>query len=64
MLTKTKKRISIPIDEWEKMKKNPTLGDALELLEDIYDLEKAKSKKGKDLTLEQYMEKRALQNNN
>jgi len=64
MLTKTKKRISIPIDEWEKMKKNPALGDALELLEDIYDLEKAKSKKGKDLTLEQYMEKRALQNNN
>jgi len=64
MLTKTKKQISIPIDEWEKMKKNPTLVDALELLEDIYDLEKAKNKKGKDLTLEQYIEKRALQNNN
>jgi len=64
MLTKRKKEFSIPIDEWEKMKKNPALGDALELLEDIYDLEKAKKRKGKDITLEQYIEKRAIQNNN
>ncbi len=64
MLTKTKKRISIPIEEWEKMKNNPALVDTLELLEDISDLEKAKKEKGKDLTIEQYIEKRALQNNN
>jgi len=63
MLTKTKRQIQIPLEEWEKMKKNPAFSDALELLEDISDLEKAKKVKGKDLTLEKYLEKRELQNN-
>lgn len=47
MLIKTKRQIQIPLEEWEKMKKNPTFSDALELLEDISDLEKAKKVKGK-----------------
>ncbi|MCH7973576.1 MAG: hypothetical protein IH949_06770 [Bacteroidetes bacterium] len=71
MLTKTKKHIQIPREEWDKMKKNPAFSDALELLEDISDLEKAKKIKGKDLTLEQYLiresrlcrKKRGLRNN-
>ncbi len=63
MLTKTKKQIQIPLKEWEKMKKNPVFSDAIELLEDISDLEKAKKVKGKDLTLEQYLKRRELQNN-
>ena len=32
MLTKTKKQVQIPLEEWEKMKKNPVFSDALELL--------------------------------
>ncbi len=60
MLTKTKDQVQIPLKEWEKMKKNPALSDALELLEDISELEKAKKVKGKDLTLEQYLKKRDL----
>ena len=58
MLTKTKKQIQIPLKDWEEMKKNPALADTIELLEDIYDLEKAKKTKGVDLTLEQYLKKR------
>ena len=58
MLTKTKKQIQIPIKDWEEMKKNPALSDTIELLEDIYDLEKSKNIKGKDLTLEEYLKKR------
>jgi len=46
MLTKTKDQVQIPLKEWEKMKKNPALSDALELLEDISELEKAKKVKG------------------
>lgn len=63
MLTKTKKQIQIPKDEWDKMKTNPAFCDVLELLEDISDLEKAKKVKGKDLTLNDYIAKRELQNN-
>lgn len=71
MLTITKKHIQIPRKDWEKMKKNPAFSDALELLEDISDLERAKKVKGKDLTLEQYLiresrlcrKRRGLQNN-
>lgn len=57
MLTKTKTAVHIPRKEWEKMKKNPAFSEALELLEDIADLEAAKSVKGKDLTLSQYLQK-------
>jgi hypothetical protein len=63
MLTKTKKKVQIPREEWDKMKTNPAFSDVLELLEDISDLEKAKKVKGKDLTLDEYMVKRELQNN-
>lgn len=58
MLTKTKTAIHIPRKEWEKMKKNPAFSDAIELLEDIADLEAAKHVRGKDLTLDQYLAKR------
>jgi len=64
MITKTKKNIQIPREDWEKMKKNPTFSETLELLEDIVDFEKAKKMKGKNLSLEQYLKKRGLQNNN
>ncbi len=63
MITKTKKNIQIPREDWEKMKKNPAFFEAVELLEDIDDLEKARKVKGKNLTLDQYLEKRGLQNN-
>ncbi len=63
MLTKTKKHIQIPREEWDKMKKNPAFSDTIELLEDISDLERAKKVKGEDLTLEQYLKKRGLRNN-
>ena len=64
MLTKTKNQIQIPRDEWNKMKKNPALCDVIELLEDILDLERAKKVKGNDITLEKYLSKRELRNNN
>jgi len=64
MLTKTKKQVQIPIKDWDNMKQNPTFSEVIELLEDISDLEEAKKVKGKDLTLEQYLSKRELSNNN
>lgn len=64
MLTKTKKQVQIPLEEWEKMKKNPVFSDTIELLEDISDLERAKKVKGKDLTLGQYLKRRDLRSNN
>ncbi len=62
MLTKTKHAVRIPRTEWERMKKNPALSEAIELLEDMSDLEKAKSVKGKNITLNQYLVKRGLSN--
>lgn len=64
MLTKNKKNVQIPREEWDKMKKNPTFSEVIELLEDIYDLEEAKKVKGKDLTLDQYLSQRELSDNN
>lgn len=63
MLTKTKTDVRIPRKEWEKMKKNPAFSEAIELLEDIADLEAAKHVRGKDMTLNQYLKKRGLRNN-
>ncbi len=63
MLTKTRKQIQIPRDEWDKMKTNPAFSDVLELLEDMSDLEKAKKVKGKDLSLDEYLAERDLQDN-
>ena len=59
-LTKTKSHIKIARTDWEKMKKNPALVDAIELLEDISDLENAKKVRGKSITIEQYLKKRGL----
>jgi len=61
-LNKTKTFVKIPRSDWEEMKKNPALAEAIELLEDISDLEKAKNVQGKSFTLKQYMKKRGLQN--
>jgi hypothetical protein len=63
LITKTKKHIQIPRKDWEKMKKNPAFSEAVELLEDINDLEKAKKVKGKSLSVDQYLKKRGIQNN-
>ncbi|HOJ19236.1 MAG: hypothetical protein GX452_14135 [Ignavibacteriales bacterium] len=62
MITKSKKNIRITTEKWAQLKKSPALTDALELLEDISDLEKAKKEKGKSLTIDQYLAKRGLSN--
>ena len=61
-LKKTKTHVKIAKSDWEKMKKNPALSEAIELLEDISDLEEAKKIRGKSFTIEQYLKKRGLQN--
>jgi hypothetical protein len=61
-LKKTKTHVKIAKSDWEKMKKNPALSEAIELLEDISDLEEAKKIRGKSVTIEQYLKKRGLQN--
>ncbi|GEM_PF-1607598 len=64
MLTKTKTSIRIPRKEWETLRENPLFGDLIELLEDRRDLEEAKKVKGKDISLDDYLVKRGIQNNN
>ena len=59
-LKKTKTHIKINRSDWEKLKKNPALSEAIELLEDISDLEEAKNVRGKSVTIEQYLKKRGL----
>lgn len=59
-LTKTKSHVKIARSDWEKMKKNPALSDAIELLEDIADLEKAKKVSGKGISLDKYLKKRGI----
>ena len=61
MLTKTKKEIRIPRSEWDRLKKNPSFVELVELLEDQDDLQSAKKIRGKSLTLSQYLEKRGIQ---
>jgi len=63
MISKTKTGVKISRDEWEKMKKNPSFSEAIELLEDVADLEAAKTVKGKDILLTQYLQKSGLRNN-
>lgn len=63
IITKTKKDIRIPFNEWNKLKRNPLFTDLIELLEDSKDLEEAKSVSGKGITLAQYLKKRGIQNN-
>jgi len=59
-IIKTKKQVKIQTSDWEKLKKNPVMSEAIELLEDISDLEKAKKVRGKSLTIEQYLTKRGI----
>jgi len=59
-LKKTKTNVKINRSDWEKLKKNPALSEAIELLEDISDLETAKKIRGKAITVEQYLKKRGL----
>ncbi|MBM4177158.1 MAG: hypothetical protein FJ213_13450 [Ignavibacteria bacterium] len=64
MITKTKTEVRIKRKDWEKLKDNPVFNEAVELLEDIADLKRAKLVKGKDLTMEEYLKKCELQSNN
>lgn len=59
-LKRTKTHIKIANSDWEKMKKNPILSEAIELLEDISDLEKAKKVRGKNISIEDYQKKRGI----
>jgi hypothetical protein len=61
MLTRTGKEIRIPRSEWDRLKKNPSFVELVELLEDRDDLQIARKIRGKDLTLSQYLEKRGIQ---
>jgi hypothetical protein len=60
MLTKTSKDVRIPRAEWNRLKRNPSFSDLVELLEDRADLQAAKKVRGKSLTLSQYLEKRGI----
>ena len=58
MITKRKQRIRagkkdllIPREDWEATKKNPTLGELIELIENKCHLEESKRVKGKGITL-------------
>lgn len=59
-ISKTKKQVKIQASDWEKLKKNPVMSEAIELLEDISDLEKVKKIRGKSLSLEQYLTRRGI----
>ncbi|MBW8049662.1 MAG: hypothetical protein FVQ77_04855 [Cytophagales bacterium] len=63
MITKTKTEVKIPLKEWNALQVNPFFAEMFELLEDISDLEKAKTEKGKDVTLTQYLKNRGIQHN-
>ena len=60
-LIKTKHHVKIARRDWEKMKTNPAVSEAIELLEDISDLEKSKKIHGKSLSIEQYKKRRGIQ---
>jgi hypothetical protein len=59
-ISKDKTHVKIARRDWEKMKSNPVLGETIELLEDISDLEKAKKRSSKSISLEQYLKKREI----
>ncbi len=61
-LTKTKSYVKIKRKDWDKLKANPALSDVIELLEDISDLENAKTARGKSLSVQQYRKKRGISN--
>lgn len=60
-LIKTKHHVTIARRDWEIMKTNPVVSEAIELLEDISDLEKAKKVRGKSMTIKQYQKHRGIQ---
>ncbi|MBM2839931.1 MAG: hypothetical protein HW412_459 [Bacteroidetes bacterium] len=60
MLTKTKTEVRISRRDWEKLRRNPSFSELIELLEDGRDLQEAKRIRGKDLTLSQYLAKRGI----
>ena len=57
-LVKTRTHVKISRKDLEEMKKNPILNDAIELLKDISDLERAKKIRGKAVSIEQYLKNR------
>jgi len=59
-MRKKLKDIRIPRREWDSLKANPSLGELIEIIEDKYDLEKAKLVKGNDIPLLEYLKKRGL----
>jgi hypothetical protein len=63
MLTKTQKEIRIPRKEWERSKKNPNFSELFELLEDREDPQAAKRRRGKDVTVAEFLKKRGIRNN-
>jgi hypothetical protein len=63
MLTKTKSKVRISRRDWEKLRRNPSFTELIELLEDARDLQEAKRIRGKDLTLRQYLTKCGIRNN-
>lgn len=56
-MAKISDKVKISRDLWEWAKKNPTLTEFIEFLEDIEDLRKAKSQRGKGLSLERFIKK-------
>ena len=62
MITKTKTEVRISRRDWEKLRKNPSFIELIELLEDREDLEQAKRVRGKEVTLQRYLEKRGIRN--
>ena len=62
MLTKTKSDVRISRRDWEKLRRNPSFTELIELLEDEKDLRDSKRVRGKDITLQQYLTKRGIRN--
>lgn len=62
MLIKTNKDVRIPNDQWDALRDNPSFAELIELLEDQEALEKAKSERGEDITLDRYLKKRGIRN--
>jgi hypothetical protein len=60
-IIKTKRNVTIARKDWEKLRANPVLTEAIELLEDISDLAEAKKVRGKTITISQYLKKRGIQ---
>jgi hypothetical protein len=60
-LIQTKHHGTITRRDWEKTKTNSAVSEALELFEDVSDLERAKKVRGKSMTIAQYQKRRGIQ---